>query len=141
MLFVLMLLSGVVTSPEGDRAPERVMHTIRGTIKGCSGEHPIRIALIGKDFFENQKPLQGIIRKPSQVKDGKVTYEFRVEPGDYGVTAFEDEDENGKLEMGMFGPSEPSQFYRKFTAWRAPRFEDVRFTVKADVKGADIELD
>jgi uncharacterized protein (DUF2141 family) len=124
-------------------APEEAQHTVRGTISNCSGEHTIFIALFDSNAFftEAGKAQQWRKVAATEVKNGKVVYEFKVVPGEYGVAAFEDEDEDGLLDFGMFGPSEPQQLYKKFTAWRPPKFEDVKFLVKGNVLHADIELD
>jgi uncharacterized protein (DUF2141 family) len=123
-------------------SPEEASHTVRGTISNCSGEHTIFIALFdSNDFFTQGGKAQQWRKVPAtEVKNGKVVYEFKVAPGEYGVAAFEDEDEDGLLGFGMFGPTEPQQLYRKFTAWRPPTFEEVKFPVQGNVLHANIEL-
>jgi uncharacterized protein (DUF2141 family) len=56
------------------------------------------------------------------------------------LSAFEDVNGNGILDMGTFGPKEPSGFSKAFNAWRAPKFEDVAFTLDRDTANADIAL-
>ena len=70
-------------------------------------------------------PTTRRIIKRSEVRKGKVTYEFHAKPGFYTVAAFEDENDNSKLDLGLFGPKEPAGFFRKFTAWREPTFKDM----------------
>ena len=55
---------------------------------------------------------------------GKSTlYHFDVPPGHYALSAFEDLNGNGILDMGMFGPREPTGFWRPFQGRQKPRFE------------------
>lgn len=49
------------------------------------------------------------------------TFRFDVRPGRYALSAFEDLNGNGILDMGMFGPKEPSGFWRPFGGWHKPR--------------------
>jgi hypothetical protein len=44
------------------------------------------------------------------------------------------------LDMGRFGPKEPSGMWRPFHAWRKPRFDDVATLVDRPVGGVDIKL-
>lgn len=67
-------------------------------------------------------------------------YSFNVGPGRCAVSAFEDRNGNGVLDMSVFGPKEPSRFWRPFHGWRKPQFTDVAVSVNADVLAADIEF-
>lgn len=137
----LLLLSRFVLAAP-DVASQQQLLTVSGKITGCSGEHSIFITLFGDQIFKGGEPVLALLRKGSEVTNGAVTYSFKVKPGVYTVSVFEDENDNQKLDMGMlFGPTEPSGFYRRFTAWRAPKFEDVKFELKADISNADIAID
>jgi uncharacterized protein (DUF2141 family) len=56
------------------------------------------------------------------------------------VSAFEDLNDNGILDMGFFGPKEPSGFWRPFHAKRKPRFDDVASQIDNTVSDADVKL-
>jgi uncharacterized protein (DUF2141 family) len=56
------------------------------------------------------------------------------------VSAYEDKNGNGVLDMGLFGPKEPSGFWRPFHAWRKPRFDDVAVDVGRDIADANVTL-
>ncbi len=83
-----------------------------------------------------EKPVQQLKFAAGQ----KPAFEFHVAPGWWAVSAFEDTNENGTLDMGMFGPKEPSGFWRAFHQWRKPRFADVQSSIDRDTPGADIDL-
>lgn len=109
--------------------------TISGKITGASGKHPVYVALWDSSGFLT-KPAQQIRIEPY----GSPQYQFHAAPGSWAVSVYEDENENGKLDMGMFGPKEPSGFWRAFHGWHKPRFSEVSSQVSADVPNADIEL-
>jgi uncharacterized protein (DUF2141 family) len=63
-----------------------------------------------------------------------------VPPGSWAVSAFEDRNGNGTLDIGMFGPKEPTAFWRLFTKWRQPEFDEVAIAVAVDRTDAHIVL-
>jgi len=67
-------------------------------------------------------------------------YHFEVAPGRWALSAYDDLNDNGKLDMGAFGPKEPNGFWKPFHAWRKPRFDDVAVEVDHDIGNADIRL-
>ena len=42
--------------------------------------------------------------------------------------------------MGLFGPKEPSGFWRPFGGWHKPRFDEVVTLFEGDARGLDIVL-
>lgn len=139
-LATLLLAADPAPSPDAS-AEGPPLFVISGRVTGCTGEHPVSAAVYDHRVFEpGSQPIAGILRRPQEIRDGIVEFSFAVPMGVYTITAFEDENGNGELDMGWFGPKEPSQFYRRFTAWRAPRFDDVSFTVDKDLGGAVIAL-
>jgi uncharacterized protein (DUF2141 family) len=86
----------------------------------------------------------GFLRKPTQDLrfDAGTTprFHFTARPGRWAVSAYEDRNENGVLDMGVFGPKEPSGFWRPFNGWHKPRFDEVASTVDRDVANADVSL-
>ncbi|HEX4308820.1 MAG TPA: DUF2141 domain-containing protein [Acidobacteriaceae bacterium] len=97
--------------------------------------HAVHVVLWDAAGFLN-KPVKEIVIEPQASPD----YHFEVRAGRWALSAFEDENDNGKLDMGAFGPKEPSGFWRPFHAWRKPRFDDVAAEVDRDVTDADIRL-
>jgi uncharacterized protein (DUF2141 family) len=65
---------------------------------------------------------------------------FDVTPGRYALSAFEDLHGNGILDTGIFGPKEPSAFWRPFHGWHKPRFDEVASQFKGEAHGLDIVL-
>ena len=109
--------------------------TISGKITGASGNHPVYIALWDASGFLT-KPAQAVRIEPH----ADTHFQFRVAPGSWTISAYEDENGHGKLDMGLFGPKEPSGFWRAFHGWHKPRFAEVSSQVSVDVTNADISL-
>ena len=137
LLLSIAVLTALLLAPPAVGAqsvsPQTV--TISGQITGGSGNHPIYVALWDASGFLT-KPSQQIRLEPH----ASTQFQFRVSTGFWAVSAYEDENDNGKLDMGFLGPKEPSGFWRAFHGWHKPRFSEVSSTVSADVSNADIKL-
>jgi uncharacterized protein (DUF2141 family) len=70
---------------------------------------------------------------------GEARFHFTLGTGRWALSAFEDRNENGQLDMGLFGPKEPSGFIREFRGWHKPRIDEVAFAVDRD-GSAEIRL-
>ncbi len=136
-LFHLLLVASIMALVCGAAAQTPAPQTIAisGKILGASGKHPVYVALWDEAGFL-RKPVQQLRIDPQQ----PVEFQFHVPPGAWALSAFEDENEDGILNMGVFGPKEPSGFWRAFHQWRKPRFADVASTLNQDTPNADIQL-
>lgn len=115
--------------------PDPRMVSISGMVLGGSTNHPIYVALwTASGFLE--KPAQQIRIEPRAAR----VFHFRIPEGLWALSAFEDENDNGVLDMGLFRPKEPSGFWRPFHGWRKPRFADVAALIDRDITSADIRL-
>ncbi len=78
-------------------------------------------------------------------EEGVHTLPFRfdaIPPGRYVLRAFQDENGDGRLNLGPFGPREPVGMYRWPERMRIPpRFEASAFAVDDDMIDINIELD
>jgi len=136
-LLIAGLLGGISigSGQSKAQASPQVTITLSGKVLGASGKHTVYVALWNENSFL-KKPVQQV-----QFKTGANTdFQFHVPPGAWAVSAYEDENENGVLDMGMFGPKEPSGFWRPFHQWRKPRFSDVSSVIDKDTPNADIQL-
>jgi uncharacterized protein (DUF2141 family) len=130
-LLLLTALFGTIRGTEG-QAPSL---TLSGRVLGSSGRHTLFVALWDEKNFL-QHPVQQVEIRP---QDAPV-FHFAVAPGRWALSAFEDENGNGRLDMGVFGPKEPSGFWHPFHAWRKPHFSDVAASIDRNVQDADIQL-
>ncbi|WP_049761599.1 DUF2141 domain-containing protein [Candidatus Korobacter versatilis] len=108
---------------------------VSGHIQGASGKHAVYVALWDADGFL-RNPVQELRIAPGAIP----AFTFRVAAGRWAVSAYEDKNDNGKLDMGLFGPKEPAGFGRPFHAWRKPHFEDVAVQVEHDMTDVNIQL-
>jgi hypothetical protein len=117
------------------RPPAPGVLMLGGRVEGASGKHVVFIALWQADGFLH-RPVQQLRVEPGR----PVAFRFQVSRRAWALSAFEDVNGNGELDMGIFGPKEPTGFWRKFTGWHRPDFEEVSVLVDHDIENAVIEL-
>jgi uncharacterized protein (DUF2141 family) len=130
IVLVVVALSGV----RGD-AQSPTTFVVSGSIRGASGAHTIHVAVWNAEGF-----LTTPVQETAFVAARDVMYAFRVPAGRWAISAFEDLNENGVLDRGVFGPKEPTGFVVPFRSHRRPRFVDVAMEIDHDIGGADIVL-
>jgi uncharacterized protein (DUF2141 family) len=128
---VALLLAGAL-SPANAEGPQI---TIGGRVLGSPRPHTVHVALWNADGF-----LKTPVREIRIPAGADLQFQFRVQPGRWAISAYEDRNENGTLDLGLFGPKEPSGFWRAFRGWHKPRFDEVASTVDRDVENADVLL-
>ena len=112
-------------------------YTITGNIH-FYGKGNIHIFLVNEKIFKNPLTgLQTIILAVDQSNFGntRISFDFQgVRTGTYGIRCFQDTNGNGKLDRGLFGPSEPwGMSWNSERASRWPRFENITFQVDSDM--------
>lgn len=108
---------------------------LSGRVLAASGKHAVYVALWRSDHFL-ERPVRQV-----RIAPGSATwFQFEVDPGRWALSAFEDRNDDGTLDMGMFGPKEPTGFWRPFSAWHKPKFEEVAVLVARDTADANITL-
>jgi len=111
------------------------MVTISGRVLGASVAHSVYVMLWDSTGFMKQAVRQ-IQLRPGTEK----VFSFKIALGRWAISAFEDLNGNGILDMGFFGPKEPSGFWRPFHAKRKPRFNDVASQIDHTIYDADVKL-
>lgn len=129
---VLAALLCIAAGAVAQNAPSIVFS---GRVVGASGKNPVYVALWNRSGFLS-KPVQQVRMAPGT----DPSFQFHLPPGEWALSAFEDRNGNGILDIGAFGPKEPSGFFRAFHAWRKPRFADVSSTYLKDTSGIEIDL-
>ena len=130
---IAILFGGIALGAAQSPAPATI--TLSGQVLGASGHHAVYVALWDASGFLTHPVQQARIDPPNTP-----SFHFQVPPGRWALSAYEDANGNGRLDMGMLGPKEPSGFWHPFHAWRKPRFDDVAVQVDRDTSGADIKL-
>ena len=108
---------------------------ISGHLIGWTGKHTAHVALWNDSTF-----LHTPVREIVLAAGGDSAYTFDVAPGKWALSAYEDRNENGKLDMGLIGPKEPAGFWRAFHGWHKPWFRNVAVDVTADVVDANVKI-
>ena len=130
----IIIYSTTIFTARG-QAPAPVLVSVSGNVSGGSGKHVIFVALWQRDEFLKH-PVQQVRIEPH----AEPHFQFQVPIGRWAVSAFEDVNDNSILDMGAFGPKEPSGFWHPFHKWRKPRFEDVAVQIDQNTADADIKL-
>ncbi len=113
--------------------PGRVQ--LSGQVLAASGKGTVHVALWQAEGFL-EHPVQEVRLGPGKPLD----FHFDVTPGRYALSAFEDLNGNGILDMGLLGPKEPSGFWRPFHGWHKPRFDEVASQFGRETHGLEIVL-
>lgn len=82
-----------------------------------------------KDFPNKPMALQTL-----KATNSIMQFSFAVPPGDYAIAAYQDLNENNKLDAGIFHiPKEPYGFSNHFRpAFSAPQFKDCKIKVSGE---------
>jgi uncharacterized protein (DUF2141 family) len=133
-IFNLFLFHSSIATPPAKTSLTIEVHNVR-SLKGA-----VYVAIYkpGKDFPEG-KPMEG---KKVDATHERVHTTFSVEPGEYAIAVFHDENGNGKMDTRMFGiPKEPYGFSNNFRPkLSAPKFSDCEFSVGDGDKTIRIKL-
>ena len=116
------------------------LYKVSGFVTGCSSKHSIHVSLYDENSFQDMTAIQESIYEPTESEECKVPFTLNIPKDSYTIAAFEDENNNKKLDFFFFIPKEPSGFFRAFSGMSAPKFEKLKFDVGGDFVGADVEL-
>lgn len=101
-----------------------------GGFKSLTGD--ARVAVFrGEAAFKGNDALDG---KVASVDADTVTLSFELPAGEYGVKAFQDLDQDGKLDTNMLGiPSEPWAVSNASNSFGPPKWSKSHFTLSGDM--------
>ena len=122
-------------SPAAGTQAGAVTIVLSGRVRGASGKHAVHVALWRREGF-----LEHPARETQFAPGVAPEFRFEVPPGSWALSAFEDRNDNATLDMGLFGPKEPAGFWRPFTGWHRPKFDEVAAPIARDTADADITL-
>ena len=115
------------------------MHTVSGTVTGCSTESAVHVLIYEESGFKGMNHSQENIYKASKTGTCEVTWSMQVPSGSYALASFEDKNGNGELDFFFFIPKEPAGFYQ-FSGMGATKFVKMKIDVKQDMDGIEIAL-
>jgi len=119
-------------------------YKISGRIRGLTGEHKVHVNIYSSARdFKSGFASKSLIIYPDKIREGRGEYYFFMSEGEYLINAFEDINDDGKLNCGGFfnAPAEPYGFYRKFRPFlNSVSFEKLKFNLNKEIKNANITL-
>ena len=139
MLFLLSTLSLFLTGgPDFPSPPKANLKVDIHNVVQNKGSVYVALFKPGKEFPEG-KPVEG---KKIDATHSQLQTTFSVEPGEYAIAIFHDENGNGKMDKKLFGiPKEPYGFSNNFRPkMSAPKFKDCQFNVNHDGTKISITL-
>ncbi len=99
-------------------------------LKSADGE--VAVGLFDQAQAANFPKQFSMGQRLQATKDGRLVFVFKdLKPGDYAVSSYHDENDNKKLDRGMFGiPREPYAFSQDARGdGGPPQFRDAQFNV------------
>jgi uncharacterized protein (DUF2141 family) len=109
-------------------------HNVKVEITGIrSTQGKIRIGVyISSKRFEEKKDSKIIQIEKLKLVNNKLFYTFYLEPGTYGLSLLDDENDNTKMDYNFIGlPKEGFGFSNYYhSGFTYPKFENFAFTVK-----------
>lgn len=108
-----------------------------------TGRGVLQIAFFDSEMaYENEKPIFTKTIPKNKLKNGKLTCTFDISPGNYGVTALDDEDGDGKMKYNRLRlPREGFGFGNyESKGCRKPSFSDFAMQLNRDTATLTIKL-
>ena len=139
MVAIGLILLGCATSTADAQQSER--YEISGTIHHDQGGR-IRCFLVDEETFRT--PMTGLRSFELVPREASGQLAFRIDDvpaGTYGLRCFQDTNDNGRLDRGAFGPSEPwgmSWNHGRSRGW--PRFRHIAFELRGHRRDLNITL-
>jgi len=104
----------------------------------------IAIGIYKDDYgFQNSKSYLNKKFPKTEMKNGKLTVRFNLEPGTYAIALLDDESKDGKMDYNFIGiPKEGFGFSNYYhTGFTKPHFDKFKFEVKHNsVKKIEIRI-
>jgi uncharacterized protein (DUF2141 family) len=140
----LTILSIIIILPFSIVNPQDDGFTVSGKVHfPKTGD--IYLQLTNKEHYDGygDTPFYKIIKLSDEDVDKKeVSFRFDSVPEDYyGITCFQDVNGDGKLNSGLFGPTEPWGTYKPHRPlFRRPNFDEVKFYVDKNITDIEFKL-
>ena len=108
-IFILQVYFNIANADEE-------LHTVSGFVTGCTSKHPIHIILYDENSFKDWTAIKESIYEPTPSEECKMPFTLNVPKGSYTIAAFEDENNNKKLDFFLFQRSRPA-FFEHLVEW------------------------
>ena len=111
-------------------------------IRSPSGKMRVGVYISAKRF-EEKKDSRILTLDKKEIKNQKLNYSFYLEPGTYGLSLLDDENDNTKMDYNFIGmPKEGFGFSNYYhSGFTYPKFENFSFIIKPnEVKHISIKI-
>jgi len=140
-MIAVMLLSLAVVNP---LPAENNSYDVGGQIQ-YSEAGKIYVYLVDEEIFGTPYTgLQTIVLESMEMGKGRGSASFKfqnVKSGVYGIRCYQDINGNGKLDRGLFGPSEPwGMSWNSDRPSKWPSYTDITFKVDSGLQPITIKL-
>lgn len=127
-LAVLTLLLASMPAARADGPNLRVVGT---GIEGEAGSFIVWVYQDADTWLGERWRTQKVVAVAGNSRNGEITVELTLPPGEYALSVFHDVDDDGKLERNFIGiPKEPAGLSNNLRPkFGPPRFKDAKFTV------------
>jgi len=94
------------------------------------------------DTYDKEQPCKKFVFDKKSLLNGTLTVDCELEPGTYGITLVDDENENGKIDKNLIGiPKEGFGFSNFFMEkMKKPTFDDFKVDLKSPNNKVDIKV-
>jgi len=135
---VLALLCVILTGVATAYAAE---YEISGTVETIE-LGPIYLSIYDAAGFDDEEPILSLVIDAEDAADGTAEFSFTgLDAGVYAIRVFQDLNGNEFVDIGRFGPAEPTGFYATPPILqRPPHFDEVAFELNGDIGDIVIEL-
>lgn len=113
-------------------------YTLGGTVSGCGKIGTVFVAVFDDEAWDAEMPRWHVELDPPKSGSALSFIFGNIPPGEYAVFAFQDEDHNGTLNLGLFGPTEPWGTYRHVSL--IPTFSAMVFKLSGNRTGIKIKI-
>lgn len=130
----LITLTGLAASPPVSADDTGTITFVMTGLRNDKGT--ARCALHDKPDAYPRKPAQAAASTSAPIKGGVAACVFSgVRAGAYAISGFHDENDNGKLDIGLFGPTEGWAASNDARGTFGPKFADARFDYQGGTLG------
>ncbi|MCC7256875.1 MAG: DUF2141 domain-containing protein [Gammaproteobacteria bacterium] len=133
----------LATSAPAALAGDANLRVVGTGIEGSAGSFIVRVYQDADAWLGDGWRTQKVVAVAGHAKDGTISVELTLPPGEYALSVFHDVDDDGRLARNFIGiPKEPAGLSNNVRPkFGPPRFKDAKFSVGTTPVEQRIALD
>jgi uncharacterized protein (DUF2141 family) len=109
-------------------------------VNSTSGQLAVAV-YTNQESFKERLPFRTMKIDKSSLKNGSITFQLSIPPGNYGIALLDDENSNNKMDYRFFMPQEGFGFSNYYhDSLRQPTFDDFDFDYQGGNKTIEIKV-